>query len=94
MVEGDNTHQPGAPSEMTDPTSIRTVSPGRAQSPSVVLAALRSRAADLRIMATSIRTPLSNTYRRRAAELELQAAALAAGLGFAPRPLCLAVVAA
>lgn len=79
---------------MTDPTDIRTTVPARAQSPSAVLAALRSRAADLRIMATSIRTPLSNTYRRRAAEIELQAAAMAAGLGFAPRPLCLAAVAA
>jgi len=77
---------------MTKPSSIRTGSTSRAQSPSVILAALRSRAADLRIMATSIRTPLSNTYRRRAAELELQAAALAAGLGFTPRPVCLAVV--
>jgi len=48
----------------------------------------------LRLMATSIRTPLSNAYRRRAAELELQAAALAAGLGFQERPICVATVAA
>jgi len=67
---------------------------GRHHSPSDLLAALRSRSADLRLMATSIRTPLSNTYRRRAAELELQAAALAAALGFAERPVCLARVAA
>ena len=63
-------------------------------SPSDLLLVLRSRAADLRIMATSIRTPLSNAYRRRAAELELQAAALAAGLGFQERPICVATVAA
>jgi len=64
------------------------------RSPTDLLAALRSRSADLRLMATSIRTPLSNTYRRRASELELQAAALAASLGFAQRPLCVATVAA
>jgi len=69
---------------------------GRASigSPSDLLSVLRSRAADLRLMATSIRTPLSNAYRRRAAELELQAAALAAGLGFQERPICVATVAA
>ncbi len=65
-----------------------------AHSPSDLLAVLRSRAADLRLMATSIRTPLSNTYRRRAAEIELQAAALAAGLGFTDRPVCVATAAA
>ena len=42
---------------------------------------LRSKAADLRLMATDIRTPLSTTYRRRASELELEAAVLAAHLG-------------
>jgi len=73
-----------------DQTDPRT--PGRSLTD--LLASLRSRAADLRIMATSIRTPLSNTYRRRASELELQAAALAAALGFAQRPLCVATVAA
>ncbi len=66
----------------------------RRHTPLDLLAVLRSRAADLRLMATSIRTPLSNTYRRRAAEIELQAAALAAGLGFADRPVCVATVAA
>jgi len=77
-------------------TDLDTIASPRSHShdPSQILSALRSRAADLRLMATSIRTPLSHTYRRRAAELELQAAALAAGLGFAERPLCLATVAA
>jgi len=42
---------------------------------------LRSKAADLRLTATEIRTPLSTAYRRRAAELELEAAALAARFG-------------
>lgn len=42
---------------------------------------LRSKAADLRLSATEIRTPLSTAYRRRAAELELEAAALAARFG-------------
>lgn len=42
---------------------------------------LRSRAADLRQSATEISMPLSSTYRRRAAELELEAAALAARFG-------------
>jgi len=74
--------------------SVPAESVERRHSPSDLLAVLRSRAADLRLMATSIRTPLSNTYRRRAAEIELQAAALAAGLGFADRPVCVATVAA
>jgi len=42
---------------------------------------LRSKAADLRLTATEIRTPLSTAYRRRASELELEAAALAARFG-------------
>lgn len=42
---------------------------------------LRSKAADLRHTASDIETPLSTTYRRRAAELELEAAALAARFG-------------
>lgn len=42
---------------------------------------LRSKAADLRLTATEIPTPLSVAYRRRAAELELEAAALAARFG-------------
>ena len=42
---------------------------------------LRSRAADLRDTAAEVAAPLSTTYRRRAAELELEAAALAARLG-------------
>jgi len=67
---------------------------GMNNGPFDLLAVLRSRAADLRLMATSIRTPLSNTYRRRAAELELQAAAMAAALGLAERPVCVATVAA
>ena len=33
------------------------------------------------LTATEIRTPLSTVYRRRAAELELEAAALAASFG-------------
>lgn len=42
---------------------------------------LRSKAADLRLTASEIPTPLSTAYRRRAAELELEAAALAARFG-------------
>jgi hypothetical protein len=42
---------------------------------------LRSKAADLRGTATDVGAPLSTTYRRRAAELELEAAALAARFG-------------
>jgi hypothetical protein len=42
---------------------------------------LRSKAADLRHTASEIASPLSTTYRRRAAELELEAAALAARFG-------------
>ena len=42
---------------------------------------LRSKAADLRLSATEIRTPLSTAYRRRASEMELEAAALAARFG-------------
>ena len=42
---------------------------------------LRSKAADLRVTAADIDAPLSTTYRRRAAELELEAAALAARFG-------------
>ena len=42
---------------------------------------LRSKAADLRVTAADIAAPLSTTYRRRAAELELEAAALAARFG-------------
>lgn len=42
---------------------------------------LRSKAADLRLSASDISAPLSTTYRRRAAELELEAAALAARFG-------------
>ncbi len=79
---------------MTDFEASETFSRNQRPNASTMLATLRSRAADLRLMATSIRTPLSNTYRRRAAELELQAAALAAGLGITPRPLCLAHVSA
>ncbi len=47
----------------------------------VDVALLRSKAADLRLSATEIRTPLSTVYRRRASELELEAAALAARFG-------------
>ena len=42
---------------------------------------LRSKAADLRTTAAEVGAPLSTTYRRRAAELELEAAALAARFG-------------
>ncbi|MEZ5244017.1 MAG: hypothetical protein R2707_02895 [Acidimicrobiales bacterium] len=42
---------------------------------------LRSKAADLRGAASDLGAPLSTTYRRRAAELELEAAALAARFG-------------
>lgn len=42
---------------------------------------LRSRAADLRLNATEVVPTLSTAYRRRAAELELEAAALAARIG-------------
>ncbi|MEM7140470.1 MAG: hypothetical protein AAF548_05495 [Actinomycetota bacterium] len=42
---------------------------------------MRSKAADLRLTAGDIETPLSTTYLRRAAELELEAAALAARFG-------------
>lgn len=42
---------------------------------------LRSKAADLRHTAADVSAPLSVTYRRRAAELELEAAALAARFG-------------
>ena len=45
------------------------------------VALLRSKAADLRHTASEITSPLSTTYRRRAAELELEAAALAARFG-------------
>ncbi len=44
---------------------------------------LRARAADLRRSAVEIPAPLSTTYRRRASELELEAAALAARIGLA-----------
>lgn len=42
---------------------------------------MRSKAADLRQTASDISPALSSTYRRRAAELELEAAALAARFG-------------
>ena len=45
------------------------------------IAVLRSKAADLRETARGLEGPLAMTYRRRAAELELQASALAARLG-------------
>lgn len=45
------------------------------------VALLRSKAADLRLTASDVAAPLSTTYRRRAAELELEAAALAARFG-------------
>ena len=54
------------------------------------VALLRSKAAGLRLSATEIRTPLSTVYRRRASELELEAAALAARLGLVESPLHLA----
>lgn len=47
----------------------------------VDVAVLRSRAADLRHAAAGLGGPLAATYRRRAAELELEATALAARLG-------------
>ncbi len=72
-----------------DPRTAPTGDVRWTRDPSTTLGALRSRAAGLRLTATGIRTPLSTTYRRRAAELELQAAALAAALGFAERPLCI-----
>ena len=68
--------------------TITTISPshttvaGRAL---LDVALLRSKAADLRLTATEIRTPLSTTYRRRAAEIELEAAALAARFGLIER---------
>ena len=46
------------------------------------LAVLRSKAADLRESAAALEGPLALTYRRRAAEIELQASALAARYGF------------
>jgi hypothetical protein len=45
------------------------------------VALLRSKANDLRVTAVDIGCPLSTTYRRRASELELEAAALAARFG-------------
>jgi hypothetical protein len=42
---------------------------------------LRSKAADLRQTASEVSPALSTAYRRRAAELELEAAALAARFG-------------
>ena len=42
---------------------------------------LRSKAADLRHTAADVEGPLAVAYRRRAAELELEAAALAARFG-------------
>ncbi len=45
------------------------------------VAARRSRAADLRDSASMLEDPLAIAYRRRAAELELEAAVLAARLG-------------
>lgn len=51
------------------------------------VAVLRSKAADLRSMAEDLGSPLALTYRRRAAELELQATALAARLGIDERPV-------
>lgn len=42
---------------------------------------LRSKAADLRSTAADVGGPVSTAYRRRAAELELEAAALAARFG-------------
>ncbi len=45
------------------------------------VAARRSRAVDLRDSAATLEDPLAIAYRRRAAELELEAAVLAARLG-------------
>jgi hypothetical protein len=63
---------------MNTPTLSHTEVNGRAL---LDVSLLRSRAADMRLTATEIRTPLSTAYRRRAAELELEAAALAASFG-------------
>ena len=60
--------------------------PTRSRATSQV-AVLRSRAADLRTMAVDLEGPLAFTYRRRAAELELQATALAARLGIDETPV-------
>ena len=45
------------------------------------VAVLRSKAADLRLTAAQTDPPLASAYRRRAAELELEATALAARFG-------------
>lgn len=58
--------------------SVRTPAPAAT---SVDVAVLRSKAADLRCSADRFDGPLAAAYRRRAAELELEAAALAARLG-------------
>ena len=61
--------------------SLTTKSPALDGRTLLDVSLLRSKAADLRHTATEIVTPLSTTYRRRAAELELEAAALAARFG-------------
>lgn len=58
--------------------SVRNPAPARTP---VDVAVLRSKAADLRRSAEELHGPLAVTYRRRAAELELEATLLAASLG-------------
>lgn len=61
-----------------------TIAPTRpAGSAPVDVSILRSRAADLRLLADELDGPLAVTYRRRASELELEAAARAARYGVA-----------
>ncbi len=55
--------------------------------PTIAVAVRRSKAADLRETASTLEAPLAVAYRRRAAELELQATALAARLGIDERLL-------
>ncbi len=68
--------------------SLTTTATPTTASPSLIagrtlldVSLLRSKAADLRVSAADLGSPLSTTYRRRAAELELEAAALAARFG-------------
>lgn len=61
--------------------STATIAPTPPAVAHVDVSILRSRAADLRVLADELHGPLALTYRRRAAELELEAAARAARHG-------------